>query len=226
MAEDDLPPEILALQEDLEGVFRAMQPKFEALERRRREREAAVEAKHGPLNGLLRAQAEEIFTMDGLECWIIKNALWQEREEKAESYEKLRREHPETFDMLLTMCGYNGYVVFPVKPTVEPYYNGIVDYIPVHGGITYTRHDAFGSVYGFDTAHGYSAECPTRDKEWIRGQIDIMARGLLIAASIEEEYLKADGDNAKRAKLVQPILDLQPGPLNFNVMLNILGGEL
>lgn len=223
--DDDLPPGIpRELIEDLEKAALSFGKKMEEMLIARREREAAWEAENGPINASLRAQAEEIFTMDGLECWIIKSPLWREMEEKGQAVQSLVRSS--TYKHLIGLSGYCGYVVFPKKPTVEPDYHGIITYIPVHGGVTYTHHDAFGSVYGFDTAHAGSEKLPTRDKEWIRGQIDILARGLLIAASIEEEYLKADGDNKRRAELVQPILDLQPGPLNFNVLLNLLGGEL
>lgn len=224
----------MADEEDAKKVLAAFEaaltdalPKLEEMTIRHRERRAAWEREHGPHNAWMRALAEEIFTMDGLECWIIKSALWQEREEKGTLESKIGPSGRRSDELIWGMCGYCGYVVHPQRPTIEPKYDGIVAYIPVHGGVTYAHHDAFGSVYGFDTAHCDSEKLPTRDKEWIRGQIDILARGLLIAASIEEEYLKADGDNARRAELVQPILDLQPEErLSFKVMLNLLTGEL
>jgi len=35
--------------------------------------------------------------------------------------------------------GLNGYAVFDKRPTIETGYNGLVGYVPVHGGITFMR---------------------------------------------------------------------------------------
>lgn len=170
---------------------------------------------HGPRNGWIKQEAVQIFEMDGQECWIIKPSTW-------DSFDMLHERgialdfHP----------GYCGYAVFHEKPVKEAEHGGILTYVPVHGGITYTWHDELGSVYGFDTAHAHSSQVRARDLEWIRGQINVMVRGILLAAAVEDEYLAAEGDNRKRAELVQPILDIAPGPLNFQMMLNLLSGKL
>jgi len=65
----------------------------------------------------------------------------------------------------------NGYVLFKKKPVRENDYNGILSYVPVHGGITLCHHQKEGSVYGFDTLHYNSHEYPRTDHEWIKEQI-------------------------------------------------------
>jgi hypothetical protein len=123
--------------------------------------------------------------------------------------------------------GYNGYVSFKSKPVKEPDYHGILTYVPVHGGITYAEHDELGSAYGFDTGHCDSGKFPIRDLSWIKGQCEIMLNGIRLAATLEDEYLLAEGDNEKRAEICQRILDLQPEQMkNFGVMINLLGGKL
>lgn len=123
--------------------------------------------------------------------------------------------------------GYNGYVLFPEKPVKEPDYDGVLTYVPVHGGITYCEHGPEGSVYGFDTAHFDSEKLPRNDLAWIFSQCDILIRGIRLASTIEDAYLLAEGDNEKRAKLVQPICDLQASEhRNFGVTLNLLSGRL
>jgi hypothetical protein len=180
---------------------------------------------HGPQNGWVKKEAIEIFTMDGEECWIAKSGLWAEAE-------RMKKEDPAIYariygNGLIPQPGYNGYVCFKQKPVVEPAFRGVLAYVPVHGGITYAVHDELGSVYGFDTAHAGSENHPTRDVEWIRGQIDVMVRGILVAASVEEEYLKADGNNQRRAQLIQQVADVQPSEsLNFLAMVNLICGEL
>lgn len=122
--------------------------------------------------------------------------------------------------------GLNGYAVFEKRPTIETGYRGLLNYVPVHGGITFARQydDAF--VYGFDTAHCDSEEKPRTDPEWIKGQIAVMVRGIKLAAELEPQYLLAK-TNDEKAPLCQQIYDLQPAEAqNFGVMLHLLSGEL
>lgn len=123
----------------------------------------------------------------------------------------------------------NGYAVFSERPVKERGYEGILTYVPVHGGITYARmHDGLGIVYGFDTCHHGSRQFPISDQDWIKGQIELMVRGIKLAAELEDEYLLAAGDNEKRAEICQNILDLSEGEVSFNfgLAINILSGEL
>jgi len=122
--------------------------------------------------------------------------------------------------------GLNGYVCFKEKPVKEQGDGGILAYVPVHGGITYSSHEDGMSVYGFDTGHCDSDEYPIRSHEWIKEQCAIMARAIRLAASLEDEYLLAEGDNEKRADICQRVLDVQPQSLAFGVMINLLRGRL
>ena len=124
--------------------------------------------------------------------------------------------------------GYNGYVVFPERPVKELGYEGLLTYVPVHGGITLAEQTEDGRmVYGFDTLHHDSDSYPKDDKEWIKNQIRIMAEGIRLAASLEDEYLQAEGDNEKRAKIADRVGVLQPEQrMNFGVYIRLLRGEL
>lgn len=120
----------------------------------------------------------------------------------------------------------NGYVVFPKKPVRENDYNGILSYVPVHGGITYCHHEKEVSIYGFDTLHIGSNEYPRSDKEWIKSQIQVMLAGILKAAEVEVKYLKCVSNRGK-AKWAQMVQDIQPEQgKNFGVMINLLSGKL
>lgn len=121
----------------------------------------------------------------------------------------------------------NGYAVFKNKPVRENDYNGILAYVPVHGGITLCHHEKDGKVvYGFDTLHYNSQEYPRTDKEWVKGQISIMIAGIKQAAKVELKYLKAVTNKGK-GKWAQTVQDIQPEQgQNFGVMLNLLSGQL
>ena len=96
-----------------------------------------------------------------------------------------------------------------------------------YGGITYREHEKGRSVYGFDTKHCDSNEYPINDKKWIKEQIKIMLKGILLAKKLEVDYLLAEGDNKKRAKICQKLADLQPKQYkNFGMMINVLCGKL
>jgi hypothetical protein len=120
----------------------------------------------------------------------------------------------------------NGYVVFPNKPVRESGYDGIVSYVPVHGGITYCHHEKEGSIYGFDTLHCDSADYPRTNESWIEEQITIMLHGIQLAAKVELKYLKAVTNKGK-GKWAQMVQDLQPEQSkNFGVMIKLLSGQL
>lgn len=120
----------------------------------------------------------------------------------------------------------NGYLVFDKKPVREDGYNGILSYVPVHGGITLCEHQKEGSVYGFDTLHYNSQEFPRTDPDWIKEQIVVMLKGIQVAAKVESKYLKAL-TNKTKAKWAQLVQDVQPEQgQNFGVMINLLSGKL
>ena len=121
----------------------------------------------------------------------------------------------------------NGYVVFPKRPVRELSYDGILTYVPVHGGITYAREYDGGMVYGFDTGHCDSHEFPINDKEWIKGQIKTMSLGILKASEVERNYLRCTTNQGK-AKQAQAVQDVGAPEhrQNFGVNINLLSGKL
>ena len=120
----------------------------------------------------------------------------------------------------------NGYVVFPKRPVREKGYQGILTYVPVHGGITYSEGDELGMVYGFDTLHCDSDKFPRKSPKWIKKQIRIMIEGILKAKEVERKYLQALTQKTK-AKYAQIVKDIEPNAeLGFGAMINLLGGEL
>ena len=122
--------------------------------------------------------------------------------------------------------GLNGYVVFPKRPVREPGYDGILAYVPVHGGITYAEADDLGMVYGFDTAHYDSDEFPRYDHDWVKGQIKVMLDGIKKAAEIEDKYL-ACKTNKGKAKHCDAVRAVAPETkLGFGAMINFMSGKL
>ena len=126
--------------------------------------------------------------------------------------------------------GMNGYCQFPERPTIETGYDGILTYVPVHGGITYAEEKDGAMVYGFDTAHFNSEEFPCMDLDWIKGQVAVMVAGIRKAAEVEEAYLLARTNEAK-AEHAQQVLDIAgadgpEGGMPFGATINLLGGEL
>ncbi|MBA7690247.1 hypothetical protein ES703_98771 [subsurface metagenome] len=100
--------------------------------------------------------------------------------------------------------GYNGYIHFKKRPATERGYQGILTYVPVHGGITLARPDGkitfsilplfmakpyLGIIYGFDTGHCDSEKYPRADKAWVKKQIGLMQGGILRARTVEVPYL-------------------------------------
>lgn len=107
--------------------------------------------------------------------------------------------------VLTDMGHYCGYCDFSEKPVKECGYEGILVYVPVHGGITYADNSITkgGMTYGFDCAHAYDDKNPNlRDIEWLFNEVGRMATCILIAAKFEDEYLLSQGDNKKRAEII------------------------
>jgi len=120
----------------------------------------------------------------------------------------------------------NGYVRFPKRPTRELGYDGILSYVPVHGGITYAEKHDGSMIYGFDTLHHNSEKLPRGDPNWIRDQCVIMVKGILKAAEVEAKYLRCISSRG-RAKWAEEVLKVQPGEeYNFGTMIKFLSGKL
>lgn len=129
---------------------------------------------------------------------------------------------------------FNGYCRFKHKPVIEEGYHGILNYVPVHGGITYCRHSKGVSTYGFDTAHSDDENNPLcRNIEWIEFQCRLMADSIRIAARFEPAYLKFR-DKRTRAFVVDKFhsaIRRKTGQNfnlgnNFGAMINLLCGEI
>jgi hypothetical protein len=124
----------------------------------------------------------------------------------------------------------NGYVAFPKRraPRIPGNHENLVQYIPVHGGVTYARKDSYAAVWGFDTMHHGSEQQPRTDRDWIRGQCLILFYGLRLGAKLWPEFRRAP--RARRVELAQGMFDLLPGgdarDLGFTALLNLLTGKV
>lgn len=89
---------------------------------------------------------------------------------------------------------YCGYVRFPQRPVKEDGYNGIITYVPTHGGITYAEEFEDGTmVYGFDCAHFNDEHNPNlQDLDYITEECEMMAKYILLAAEFEGRYLATE----------------------------------
>ena len=132
------------------------------------------------------------------------------------------------------MAHYCGYCRFAERPVKEQGYNGFLEYVPVHGGITYAGEDEDGMVYGFDCAHaGDEREPRCWNMAWLKAECEKMAAGILAVVPFEPRYLLA-ASNEDRAKIIDEYhehmereyearFDLRD---NFGAMLNALSGSL
>jgi hypothetical protein len=123
----------------------------------------------------------------------------------------------------------NGYVAFPKRraPKLPHGTGNIVQYMPVHGGITLARKDSYMAVWGFDTMHCDSEKQPRTDQDWIRANCWVLYRGLVLAEKLWPEFRRAP--QHRRAELAQQLLDLieeQPlmEKLGFEAMIGTFFG--
>jgi len=102
----------------------------------------------------------------------------------------------------------NGYVAFPKRkaPKIPRTANGIVRYIPVHGGVTWGRKDGFACVWGFDTGHHNSLEVPRTDPDWIMKECLILLAGIRKAEELFPRYKRAGRE--ERLEIGQMIYDV------------------
>jgi hypothetical protein len=125
--------------------------------------------------------------------------------------------------------------MFKKRPCKEPYYDGILTYVPAPGGITYAEQWKDGFVYGFDTMHaGDEARPELRDLDYLENRVRLMAATIEIAARFEDAYIEAGDDNAAKAAVIDEYhetlkisglgeFELQN---NFGAMLSLLMGKL
>lgn len=88
------------------------------------------------------------------------------------------------------MGHYCGYCRLP-RLVAESGYDGLLRYVPVHGGITYAAESANGQmVYGFDCAHaGDEDEWQWRDRRILLAEARKMNTAIWIATFFEPFYL-------------------------------------
>lgn len=138
-----------------------------------------------------------------------------------------------------------GYARFPKRPVREQGYDGILRYVPVHGGLTYASESDDGSmVYGFDCAHAGDSPPLEFDKYpqyrehnghvWTEREVEIeterMVLGIFAAVAVEEAFLLA-ADGEARAEVLDTWhdelrkvgIDFELGD-NFGAMIGALGG--
>jgi hypothetical protein len=162
------------------------------------------------------------------ELWIAYSGL---RESALRMREDPVLMHLTELPGLLDPDALNGYVAFPKRraPHLPSGTGNLVQYIPVHGGITYACKDSYMAVWGFDTGHFDSDNQPRSDRDWIRANCWVLYRGLLLAEQLSPEFRRAT--EQRRAALAQQLLDLveeQPlvEKLGTEAMINMLSGKV
>jgi hypothetical protein len=163
----------------------------------------------------------------GAELWITYSPL---REGALQM-----REHPELAAFtFIDPDALNGYVAFPKRhPPRLPISTGhLVQYIPVHGGVTYATKDAFAAVWGFDTHHAGSEEVPRADPDWVKYQCHILYHGLEVAAKLWPRFRREQNQN-KRAEMAQGLFDIDVAAsgslkdrIGFEALLSLLAGRI
>lgn len=137
-----------------------------------------------------------------------------------------------------------GYARFPRRFVREDGYDGILSFVPVHGGITYARESDDGTmVYGFDCAHSgdappieFASKIGLRHRNpgahvWtedeVHAETERMVRGIAACEPYEERYLLAR-DGEERAAVIDEYHAALGGGFdvtdNFGAMIGVLGG--
>jgi hypothetical protein len=129
---------------------------------------------------------------------------------------------------------YCGYIRFPKNPFKhQKGYDGLLTYIPAHGGLTYGEEDWDGSmVYGFDCGHAFDSEkSHLKDRDWLSAHCEMIGHAIMIAVQYEDRYMAAKTDE-HACKLLDEMtaemkekagLDFEVQD-NFGAMLAMLGG--
>lgn len=129
-------------------------------------------------------------------------------------------------------CGYVRFAGCPLKHYDG--YDGILAYVPVHGGLTFAeRHKDGSTVYGFDCNHyNDNDQYPV---EWVKAECERMGDYIHIATKYEARYLDIpEEETEKRAKLLDKMRAemekkhpaAKERELGFGAMINLLGRKL
>lgn len=127
----------------------------------------------------------------GVECFVVQS--------ETERYDEL----PESVKEFIPRAWYCGYVRLNRKLFRERDVNGLLTYIPVHGGISYRGVDSEGcTVFGFDCNH--SDDTDDGLSKWTREaamrETDKLALGLIVATRFEDAYLRRGSSTPKSRK--------------------------
>jgi hypothetical protein len=168
---------------------------------------------------------EKIGRGDRAELWICYSPIREEvLEARAAGIELSSYLNPDAL---------NGYIAFtkrhaPALPRNDT--GNIVQYIPVHGGVTYALKDGFAAVWGFDTHHHRSETVDRTDADYIRYQCALLYHGLEVAEDLWPRFHR-ERDMGKRAEIVQALFNVDPARsgepvtdrLGFQGLLGLLG---
>ena len=130
---------------------------------------------------------------------------------------------------------YCGYCIFSKRFLIETGYEGIVTYVPVHGGITYAKERKDGTmVYGFDCAHVDDDKNPRlKSLSWLKKECEFMAKALMIAKDYEQRYLLSATNKQKAEVIDEYLRDVNRQTKrnrtlegNIGAIINIMFGDL
>lgn len=128
---------------------------------------------------------------------------------------------------------YNGYVTFKRRSMEQSGYDGILTYVPVHGGITYAGGSAqdYSYTYGFDCAHADDDKDPRlRDLDFLRSECYKMAKAIIIASRYECSYELRTSQRVRAGIIADYCNDIQKAGIeldyskNFGFMFRLLCG--
>jgi hypothetical protein len=229
MMDEDIEP-----QDSIEALQESGRKLREMLWRREAKRKAALRDERGRFrkvyshNRYIRSIALTVEPIGkrGAELWITYSNMretWLRMQD-----DPFMREHCNP-DAL------NGYVAFPKRhaPKLPVTVRDLVQYIPVHGGVTWACKDSLATVYGFDTGHAGSEKLPIADQDWIKYQCYVLYHGLEVAEQLWPAF-RRERDVHKRAEMAQKLIDIEPaadGPLHkrlgFTALITtFFGGEV
>jgi hypothetical protein len=135
---------------------------------------------------------------------------------------------------------YCGYACFsePLLPETDDYTDGVISFVPVHGGITFNQYldDAF--VYGFDCNHvGDEHKEYTEDINWLKEETERMVVGIILLSqfqfsleqvsaeeesSVLDDYYKQLKDAYKENNLKEDTKEEDKSPNTFKDILSYI----
>ena len=87
---------------------------------------------------------------------------------------------------------YCGYATFNERPLEHYGFDGVIEYVPVHGGVTYARSNTDGRVYGFHCDHpGDDQDLDCLRKAWVLEEAERMALSIIALGAIEKQIVAA-----------------------------------